>query len=259
MLLGAALVIAALLLFCMNQREANQADADARQLLSGVVQQIDARSRQLAGSGGRKPDSAPSPSDGETPSDEETPALDAALIPGETPRPGATLVPGATLIPGATLVPGATLASTAAGGAGEGLYIDPYDTEMTVVHIDGNDYVGYVSIPELGVELPVMSQWSYPRLRKAPCRYSGSTKTDDLVILAHNYARHFGGLKELSPGDEVIFTDMNGIVSRYAVVEVDTVSAYSVDEVTSGEYDLTLFTCTYGGKSRVVAFCDGIG
>lgn len=53
-----------------------------------------------------------------------------------------------------------------------------------------------------------MSQWDYERLKIAPCRYEGSTKSDDLVLLAHNYGKHFGTLKNLVPGDEVFFTDM---------------------------------------------------
>lgn len=135
-------------------------------------------------------------------------------------------------------------------------YVDPYDTEMTEVVIRGYSYVGYLSIPKLGLELPVMSDWSYPRLRVAPCRYSGSTKTDDLVILAHNYARHFGRLRDLSPGDAIIFTDMNGVVTRYRVIELEEMSPYAVTDMVSGEYDLTLFTCTYGGRTRFAIRAD---
>lgn len=127
---------------------------------------------------------------------------------------------------------------------------------MTEVEIDGYSYVGYFTIPDLGLQLPIMSDWSYAKLRKAPCRYYGDMYTDDLVILAHNYARHFGYLNQLEPGAIVIFTDMDGVSTRYAVAAIDVVSPGAVEEVTSGNYDLTLLTCTYGGRSRVVAWCD---
>lgn len=136
--------------------------------------------------------------------------------------------------------------------------INPYDTEMTEVEIDGYLYIGYVSIPSLGLELPVMSDWSYPQLKIAPCRYYGSTKTDDLVIAAHNYTRHFGPIKNLSPGDNVYFTDMDGVTIAYEVVEVDTLNPTAVEEMTSSGYDLTLFTCTYGGQSRVTVRCNRV-
>ena len=142
--------------------------------------------------------------------------------------------------------------------AKEPSYPDPYDPAMTEVEIDGYAYVGYVSIPALELELPVMANWDYSRLKIAPCRYTGSTKTDDLVLCAHNYTQHFGSLKGLTDGDAVIFTDMDGVVWRYEVVVVDVLSATAVQEMESGEYDLTLFTCTYDGVSRVTVRCDRV-
>ena len=38
--------------------------------------------------------------------------------------------------------------------------LDP-TREMTVTELNGWDYIGYLSIPSIGLELPVMSQWSY--------------------------------------------------------------------------------------------------
>ena len=128
-------------------------------------------------------------------------------------------------------------------------------SDGTEVEIDGELYIGYVSISSLDLTLPVMSDWSYPKLRIAPCRYSGSTKTADLVIAAHNYERHFGKIKDLSPGDAVYFTDMDGGVTSYEVAEVDTLSPTAVEEMTDSGYALTLFTCTYGGQSRVTVRC----
>lgn len=136
--------------------------------------------------------------------------------------------------------------------------LNPYETEMTEVEIDGYYYIGYISIPSLELELPVMSDWSYPQLKISPCRYSGSTKTGDLVIAAHNYSRHFGRIKNMSVGDTVYFTDMKGIVSSYKVAEIDILEPTAVEEMTSGDYPLTMFTCTYGGKSRVTVRCDSI-
>ena len=135
-------------------------------------------------------------------------------------------------------------------------YLDPSAFEMTEVEIDGYAYIGYLSIPRLQKELPVMADWDYTRLEIAPCRYTGSVRGEDLVIMAHNYSSHFGGLAELSEGDSVIFTDMDGVVTEYQVVAQDILDPYAVEEMTSGDFDLTLFTCTYGGKSRVTVYCD---
>lgn len=135
-------------------------------------------------------------------------------------------------------------------------YLDPSAFEMTEEEINGHAYIGYLSIPKLELELPVMADWSYPKLQISPCRYTGSVRGEDLVIMAHNYASHFGGLSKLSEGDSVIFTDMDGIVTEYEVVAQDVLAPNAVEEMTAGDYDLTLFTCTYGGKSRVTVYCD---
>ena len=129
---------------------------------------------------------------------------------------------------------------------------------MTVADIDGYGYIGFLGLPSLELELPVMADWTYPQLQIAPCRYSGSIFTDDLVIMAHNYDRHFGGLKDMHAGDMVTFTDMDGDTVRYQVSAMEILGPTAVEEMTAGEYDLTLFTCTYGGKNRVTVYCDRI-
>lgn len=128
--------------------------------------------------------------------------------------------------------------------------------ELPVTEIDGYGYVGYLSIPKLELELPVMSEWDYARLKIAPCRQFGSSRTDDLVIAAHNYKKHFGHLKDLEAGDEVGFTDMEGIENLYEVIRVETLKPTEVDAVQNSDHDLVLYTCTYGGKTRVTVFCD---
>ena len=130
------------------------------------------------------------------------------------------------------------------------------DPEMPVVTLDGYEYVGYVEIPVLALKLPVMADWDYTRLKVAPCRQFGSSRTDDLVIAAHNYENHFGRLKELTKGDTVIFTDMEGIVNTYSVEKIETLEPDEVDAVQNSGYDLVLYTCTKGGKTRVTVFCN---
>lgn len=140
-----------------------------------------------------------------------------------------------------------------------GLVYPDANREMTVSLIDGYDYIGYVSVPSLGLTLPVMSEWSYPGLKIAPGRYSGSVFTDDLVIAGHNYARHFGPVKWLSIGTEVDFTDMDNRLWRYEVIAVETLQPTQVEEMTGktdgDDWDLTLFTCNTGGQTRCAVRC----
>ena len=95
------------------------------------------------------------------------------------------------------------------------------------------------------------------RAQIAPCRQFGSSRTDNLVIAAHNYDTHFGKLKELSKGDTVIFTDMEGIVSTYCIEKLETLSPDAVDTVLNSGYDLVSIPAPRAsGKTRVTVFCD---
>ena len=123
--------------------------------------------------------------------------------------------------------------------------------EMPVRTIHGRDYIGVLTIPALNLELPVLSQWDYTNLRIAPCRYEGSVYNGSLILCAHNYSSHFGRLKSLREGDTVQFTDMDDNVYTYQVVGLETLNPTDVEGMESGDWDLTLFTCTVGGQSRV--------
>lgn len=132
--------------------------------------------------------------------------------------------------------------------------IEP-NMEMPIITIDGHDYIGKLEIPVLELELPIMSEWSYPNLKISPCRYFGSAYSDDLVIAAHNYQTHFGRIKNLSVGDLVIITDCDGNIFTYKVGEIEILEKYDSNKMKESDWDLTLFTCTYGGASRVTVRC----
>ena len=123
--------------------------------------------------------------------------------------------------------------------------------EMPVQTINGIDFIGVLRIPALELELPVISEWNYPYLKTAPCRYSGSAYLNNLIICGHNYTSHFGNLKNLWEGDIATFTDMDGNVFTYKMVERETLNPTDIEGMESGNWDLTLFTCTVGGQSRV--------
>lgn len=139
--------------------------------------------------------------------------------------------------------------------------LDP-DMEMPETEVDGHLYIGVLEIPALELELPVMSRWSYPDLKIAPCRYQGSAYQGDLILLAHNYSRHFGQIHSLTAGDVIRFTDADGNRFTYEVSLVEQLERTAIEEMESGDWDLTLFTCTVGGAARVTVRCrqtDDIG
>ena len=121
--------------------------------------------------------------------------------------------------------------------------------------MDGQNCIGVLEIPSLSLSLPVLSTWSDAGLRLAPCRYQGSASRGDLIIAAHNYRRHFGTLHRLCAGDAVFFTDAAGNRFAYAVSYTEQLAGTAVAEMAAGDWDLTLFTCTAGGKDRLAIRC----
>ena len=70
--------------------------------------------------------------------------------------------------------------------------------EETVLTVYEYTYIGILTIPSLGIELPVQDEWSYPNLKIAPCRYAGTVADGNLIVAAHNYRSHFGRIGELN-------------------------------------------------------------
>ncbi len=138
------------------------------------------------------------------------------------------------------------------------------DLTMPTEEIDGYEYIGKLIIPSLDLELPVMKEWDYTRLKISPCRYSGNYKTDDMVICAHNYARHFSPIKSIGIGAEVDFLTVDGVLYEYTVSNRETLAPTSVEEMMNNEnnsesladWDLTLFTCNTGGQTRCAVRCE---
>lgn len=148
-------------------------------------------------------------------------------------------------------------AADADGAAETGIpdYIFDPTMPMPTETIDGRDYIGVLEIPACELTLPVISDWSYPALKEAPCRYAGSAYQDDLILAGHNYRSHFGKLQNLAVGDTVRFTDVSGNIFTYKVAEHETLAAADVEEMESGDWDLTLFTCDYSGQNRLTVRC----
>lgn len=128
--------------------------------------------------------------------------------------------------------------------------------EMPGEKVNGHEYIGTLSIPSLGLKVPVQRNWSYENLSVSPCRYSGSAYAGNLAIIAHTY--HFGKLSSLALDATITFTDMENNVFRYVVREKNTISPNDANEIAHSGYDLTLVTCTLSGTKRVAVYCERV-
>ena len=146
----------------------------------------------------------------------------------------------------------------------EGTFSEPEKTietaeeipeEMATTVVEGYECIGILSIPVLELELPVLNDWSYTKLKTAPCLYFGTYYEKDFVIAAHNYQSHFGRLSELRQGDLVLFKDVSGTVYCYEVVLVETLPGDATEQMITSGFDLSLYTCTPSGTGRITVRC----
>ncbi len=128
--------------------------------------------------------------------------------------------------------------------------------DMKSVDVNGQSFIGIITIPSIDIRLPIQQEWSSENAKTSPCRYKGSVYSNDLIVAGHNYQRHFGKLNQLLSGDTVIVTDIDGRQYYYEVTYTETIGTYDVDAMDEGDWDLTVFTCTIGGASRVTVRCE---
>ena len=126
---------------------------------------------------------------------------------------------------------------------------------MTELKVDGRGYVGILDFPSLELSLPVQGEWSEQLLKYSPCLYEGNLY-DGMIIAGHNYRSHFSPLKRLLPGEEIRFTDVDGNAWTYVLAATEIIDGMDVEGMKSGDWDLTLFTCTYGGRERYTLRCN---
>lgn len=186
------------------------------------------------------PDAAQTSNPTSTPEITETPMPTESTEPTETPEPTPSPEPTSTPTPAPT---------------GK-LYERVPGIEMPGEKVNGHEYIGTLSIPSLGLKVPVQRNWSYENLSVSPCRYSGSAYAGNLAIIAHTY--HFGKLSSLALDATVTFTDMENNVFRYVVREKNTISPNDANEIAHSSYDLTLVTCTLSGTKRVAVYCERV-
>ena len=126
----------------------------------------------------------------------------------------------------------------------------------TVAVAQGEQSIGILEVPTLGLKLPVLRDCTDRALETAPCRYTGTAQEGTLVIAGENCRSHFGMLRGLAAGDTVYFTETDGKAYAYAVSALETVS----DPVgmIAGDWDLTLFTGTFSGRGRVTVRCKSL-
>ncbi len=126
---------------------------------------------------------------------------------------------------------------------------------------DGVKYTteAIIKIPKINIEYPVLSATSDALLFVSLNKYWGPQPNEvgNYCIVGHYYenGKMFGKLHKLKNGDKAELTDLSGNTLKYQVYNkyvVEPTDTRCTSQLTDGRKELTLITCTNGGKQRLV-------
>lgn len=126
---------------------------------------------------------------------------------------------------------------------------------------DGVKYTteAILKIPKINIEYPVLSATSDALLFVSLNKYWGPQPNEvgNYCVVGHYYenGKMFGKLHKLKNGDKAELTDLEGNTLTYQVYDkfvVKPTDTSCTSQLTDGRKELTLITCTNGGKQRLV-------
>ena len=130
------------------------------------------------------------------------------------------------------------------------------DNTMSVLSVDGTDFVGIVELPHYASALPVCADWG--KTSKYPCRFSGSIYDGTMQIGATTQKGQYDFYREFSVGDTVIYTDVEG--NKYTFTITSLRYEKHADQAALQQKDaaLTLFFKNIYSFEYLIVFCDVI-
>ena len=128
------------------------------------------------------------------------------------------------------------------------------DNTMTVFSLDGVDFVGILEMPRYDSALPVGADWG--NRYAYPCRLDGSIYARTLQIGGTSRKGQYDFFREISVGDAVFFTDMEG--NRYSFTVSDLRYEKRADQTAlqRNAASLTLFIKNVYAFEYLIVSCD---
>ena len=128
------------------------------------------------------------------------------------------------------------------------------DNTMAVLPLDGTDFVGILEMPGYGLTLPVGADWGHTY--QYPCRFSGSIYDGSLQVGATTQKGQFDFYRELSVGDRVVYTDMEGNRYTFRITGLRQESHVDQTTLSRAEASLVLFVKNIYSFEYLIIFCN---
>ncbi len=132
---------------------------------------------------------------------------------------------------------------------------------------DGYQYatVATINIPKINVNYPILdgttdsTEETESLLKISPTKFWGPEPNEvgNFCIVGHNYrnTKFFSKVPTLGNGDIIEITDMDGKTIQYKIYDkyqVDPTDLSCTSQLTNGNKEITLITCTDDSKQRVI-------
>lgn len=131
------------------------------------------------------------------------------------------------------------------------------DNTMATLSVDGTDFVGILEFPQFNSVLPVCAEWGSPE--KHPCRFSGSVYDRTMQIGGTSQKGQYNFYRDVSVGDRVFFTDMEGNRFSYTVTDIRYEKNADQSTLQRKDADLTLFIKNVYAFEYILIYCDVLG
>ncbi len=128
------------------------------------------------------------------------------------------------------------------------------NNDMPALSVSGTDFVGIIELPDYNSVLPVGGDWG--KVSKHPCRFDGSVYDGTLQIGATTQKGQYNFYRELSVGDKVVYTDMEGNRYTYMITSVRNEKHVDKEALERDDAQLTLFIKNIYSFDYLVVYCN---
>lgn len=125
--------------------------------------------------------------------------------------------------------------------------------------IKGNKVIGIIKIPKIDLEYPILETTSVDTLNLSITKFWGNeiNEIGNVTLAGHNNLNGvmFGRIKKLQIGDTIELTDAQNATVTYKIFKTYVIDPNDISCILpeqEGTREITLITCTTGGKNRFI-------
>ncbi len=130
------------------------------------------------------------------------------------------------------------------------------DNTMPSFCVDGTDFVGIIEMPRYASVLPVCADWGDPN--QYPCLFDGSIYNRTIKIGTTSQKGQYDFYAQISVGDSLFFTDMEGNRFCYEVADIRYEKHADQAALRQKDAALTLFVKNVYSLEYILIFCNPI-